>query len=281
MPNYANDIAKAKQKAINALNARIGEMDKAAYDIMLKTIEDTFDFKVGKIVGDANFVKKLNKLTVDVLDLLQTTPSFTGPVSQFVKRMPQISEAISVFQLAVNDIIVPAFETAKKIVIDETLDQMLNNGLNQHFVQPLRDLIYQNVTSGLSLKQARENIKDYIQGGNDKSGKLGRYIEQTAIQAVDSYSGAINKKLLETFDYDGLLISGTIIDNSSPQCIFSIRELGGKITRDNWDEVVAHATKKFPLIEGTTFDNLPINRLHWGCRHSFYPIIINKIKKAA
>jgi hypothetical protein len=171
---------------------------------------------------------------------------------------------------------VPAFEASKKIIIDETLNQMLDNGLNQHFVQPLRDLIYRNVTSGLNLKDAKVQIKEYIEGGKDTSGKLGSYIGQTAQQAVDSYSGVINMKILDNFDMNGLLITGSLIDNSSPQCRFAIEELGGEITRENWPQVVAHATKRFPLIEGTDFDNLPLNRLHWGCRHSFFPIILKQ-----
>lgn len=271
MPDYSN-IEKAKQKAIAALN--VSEMGIVAYEIMVETIEKTFDFSGGNIQQTKDFIKQLNKVTIDVLDLLQTDPGFNGSVSQFVKRLPKISEAISAFQKATNGIEVPAYETAKKIIIDETLDQMLNNGLNQNFVQPLRDLIYQNVTSGLSLKEAKLNIKQYIQGGKDESGKLGRYIEQTAQQATDSYSGAINKKLLETFAYDGLLITGTLIDNSSPQCRYAINELGGKITRTNWKDLVAHVGKNAPLIEGTTFDNLPGNLLHWGCRHDFYPVIL-------
>lgn len=275
MPDYSKDIERAKQRAIDALNGRIGSMSTAAYDIMLKAIEDTFDFKAGKIVGDKDFVKQLNKLTGDVLDLLQSEPKFTGPVSQFVKRMPTIAEAITGFQKEVNDIKVPAFETAKKIVIDETLDQMLNNGLNQKFVQPLRNLLFQNVTSGLSLTEARKQLKQFIIGGNDSSGKLDKYLEQTAQQAVDSYSGIINKKLLETFQYDALLQTGTLIDNSSPQCRFVYSELGGKLTREKWPEFEKIA-KKNGLIPGTTFDTLPLNLAHWNCRHGWYPIILKK-----
>lgn len=281
MPDYSKDIEKAKQEAINALNSHRDEMDKAAYDILLKQIEETFDIKAGAIVSDKNFVKLLNKLTVSYLDVLQTTPKFTGPVSQFVKRLTPISEAISDFQKSVNNIKVPAFESSKNIVIDETIDRMLNNGLNQKFVQPLRNLIYQNVTSGLSMKDARANIKDFIQGGKDESGKLHSYIEQTAIQAVSAYSGAINMKILENFDMDGLLITGSLIDNSSPQCRYAIEKLGGKITRENWPQVEEIGKKFNGWIEGTNFDNLPITTLHHGCRHNFFPIIINKLKKAA
>jgi hypothetical protein len=276
VPDNGKNIDKAKQKAIDELKKKLPAMETAAYNILISVIEENLTIEEGKIITGAAFVKQLNKLTVNLLDLLQTDPSFSGPVSQFVKRMPQISEAIGEFQAEVNGIKMPAMETVKKVIQDEVIDQMLNNGLNQAFVQPLRDLIFQNATSGLSLKEAKQQLKEYISGGKDVSGKLERYLDQTAEQAVDSYSGAINKKLHETFDYDGLLITGSLIDNSSPQCRFAIEELKGKITKENWAQVKDHATKKFPLIEGTTFENLPLNRLHWGCRHSFYPIMIKK-----
>lgn len=269
-------IIKAKERAVDDITKRIDEMEHSAYTILLRALEQDFDFKAGKFVIDRNFIRQLNKLTIDVLDLLQSEPKFTGPVSQFIKRMPAISEAISNFQSSVNDIKVPAFETAKNIIIDETIDKMLNNGLNQKFVQPLRDLIYQNATSGLSLIDARAQIKEFIAGGKDVTGKLGQYVEQTSIQAVDAYSGAINTKILETFEMDGLLITGSLIDNSSPQCRYAINELGGLITRENWPKVEEIGKKFNGWIEGTTFDNLPTNRLHWGCRHSFYPKIIKK-----
>jgi hypothetical protein len=276
VPDPGNDIKKAKQKAVDALKSRISEMNTSAYEILLKAIEGAFDIKGGKIQGGADFIKKLNRLTIQVLDLIQSEPKFTGPVSQFVKRMTPISEAITEFQKTTNNIKVPDFEVQKKIVIDEVVDKMLNNGLNQHFVQPLRDLLYQNVSGGLSLSDARIQIKEYISGGKDVSGKLGSYVEQTAVQAVDAYSGIINTKLLETFDYDGLLITGSLIDNSSPQCRYAIETLKGKITRENWPEVEKIGKKFKGWIDGTTFDNLPANKLHHGCRHNFYPVIIKK-----
>lgn len=277
MPDPGKNIADAKQKALDALNARIDEMGRAAYTILLQAIEYNFDIKAGDIVVGKEFIKQLNQLTIQVLDLIQSEPKFTGPVSSFVKRLQPISEAISDFQASTNGIKVPAFETVKNVVIDETIDKMLNNGLNQKFVVPLRDLIYQNSTSGgLSLADARIQIKEFIAGGKDVTGKLGQYVEQTAIQAVDAYSGAINTKILENFDMNGLLITGSLIDNSSPQCRYAVEVLKGKITRENWSQVEAIGKKQSGWIEGTTFDNLPINRLHHGCRHGFYPIILKQ-----
>lgn len=277
--DYAKKIDEAKQAAIDALNAQLPNMESTSYDIILQIIDDTFDIKGGQIISDVDFVNKLNQLSANMLDLIQKAPEFKGPVSKFVKRMnTDVSGAIDRFQKEVNDITTPDFKNNKKVVIDEIIEQMLGNGLNAEFVQPIRDLIYQNVSSGLSLKQIKQQLKEYIASGKDKSGKLGRYLDQTAQQAADSYSGTINKKLLETFKYNALLMTGTLIDTSSPQCQFVIDELGGKLKRSDWPAVLAHTTDKQPMIAGTTFDNLPVNRFHWGCRHSFYPIILEDEK---
>lgn len=277
MPNNpASDIDKAKQKAIDSLNDHVGEMSKEAYRIALAAIESIFTIDAGKIVVDRAFIKQLNKLTTTVLDLAQSSPKFTGPVSGLIRRLPAISDAITEFQAEVNGIKVPAYSAIKTVIEDEIIDKMLNNGLNSAFAQPLRDLLYQNATGGLSMNAAREQIKTL----SATTGKLGSYIEQTAQQAADSYTGAINTKLLEQFDYDGLLMTGTLIDNSSPQCRYVIDELGGRISRKDWPKVKAIAEKN-GLIDGTNFDNLPLQKLHWSCRHSFYPIILKDSKSKA
>lgn len=178
MSDYSRDIYRAKQKALDALNARIDQMDKVVYTTLLQTIEETFKVKDSKIQGGKDFDKQLNKLTIDVLDLIQADPKFTGPVSQLVKRDA-------------------------------------------------------------------------------------------------SNSGAINTKILEQFNMNGLLMTGSLIDISSPQCKYVINELGGKITRESWPQIKAIA-EKHGLIQGTTFDNLPTNKLHKKCRHDFYPIMFKK-----
>lgn len=272
MPNNpASDIDKAKKAAIDGLNDRVGSMTSEAYRIALAAIESIFTIDAGKIVVDRTFIKQLNKLTIAVLDLAQSSPKFTGPVSGLIRRLPAIADAITEFQADVNGVKVPAYAAIKKVIEDEIIDKMLNNGLNTNFAQPLRNLLYQNATGGLSMNAAREQIKTMTA----TTGKLGSYIEQTAQQATSAYSGMISTKLLERFDYDGLLMTGSLIDNSSPQCRYVIDELGGRITRKDWPKVKAIAVKN-GLIDGTTFDNLPQNLMHHGCRHSFYPIIIKK-----
>lgn len=250
-------------------------MENAVIGIFSRAIEDNFNIENGKIKQTKAFIKQLNNMTADVLQLMQEDPKFIGPVGQFVKRLDNISNAITDFQATTNGVKVPDFATAKQVAINEIIDQFLNNGINQNFIQPLRDLIYQSASAGLSLREAKRQIKDYVASGKDQSGKLLKYIESTAQQAVDSYSGLINKKLVEQFNYDALLMTGSLIDTSSPQCKFAVKQLNRRITRQNWPQVEAIA-KDHGLVEGTTFDNLPLNLNHWGCRHGFYPLMLSK-----
>lgn len=265
----AKKIDEEKDKASKPVQG----LEDAAAEQVNNALQDNFDFQAGKIVVGAEFTKQLNSFTNQVSSSLRVEPKFVGAVSSLVKRLPKIKEAIDQFQLS-QGVNVPAYNLMRSIIGDEYENQILRAGLNRNFIQPLRDLVYRDALSGLTLKQATSMIKDYIGSGKDQSGKLGQYVQQTAQQAVDAYSGMISMKLMDEFKYDGLLMTGSLIDTSSPQCQYVVNELGGIITREDWPTVKKIA-EKHGLIEGTNFNNLPVNQLHWGCRHSFYPFVKN------
>jgi hypothetical protein len=161
----------------------------------------------------------------------------------------------------------------QELVVGELINRYSDNGLNPGFVQPLRELLFNNITGGLNKSEAMAQLRDFIESGKDTTGKLHRYLEQTAQQGVDSYTGAINTRIMQTFKIETYIMSGSLIDTSSPQCRFGIKKLNGIIDRKDWPKLKAIAEKN-GLIEGTTFDNLPINKLHWGCRHEFTPVTL-------
>lgn len=142
-------------------------------------------------------------------------------------------------------------------ILMQTIEEAFD--ISNLMVEDYKDFIRQ-------LNKLTNDILDLIHTEIKFTGDLSQLIKKDP-----SNSGAINTKLLSTFKYDGLLITGSLIDVSSPQCRFVIEKLGGKITRENWPQVKAIA-EMHGLIENTTFDNLPKNKLHKECRHEFFPI---------
>ena len=49
---------------------------------------------------------------------------------------------------------------------------------------------------------------------------------------------------------------------------------------EDWPKLEELA-KEHGLIEGTTFETLPFNKLHWGCRHEFTPGILTDAQRRA
>ncbi len=261
---------------------RFGNLTAIEKDIVNSSFSwlvNNLDIKKGMFVVTEDLPALLNQFVDTITGTLLSNKSYEKNLSNYLSDLDIIGKNIKDFQISFNgvDYEKAGIKQVQKAVIDTTIDQYTENGLNTHFAQPLKDLIYRNVLTGLDVPQAKQYLNEYILSGKDQSGKLGQYLTQTAQQGVDSYTGAINTKLAQTFDYTGYIISGSIIKTSSTQCKYAIdHSKNGYLTNEDWQKVfaIARENKKAPLIEGTNLNNLDINKLHWGCRHLFTPVII-------
>ena len=98
------------------------------------------------------------------------------------------------------------------------------------------------------------------------------YIKQVAIQGADAYTSIIDQKITDKYidKVTGFIMTGSLIDSSSPQCKYCVKELDRLIKKEDWNKVKKIAQEN-GLIENTEFKDLPTNKLHWGCRHTFTP----------
>lgn len=279
--DYIKKLDELKQAAERAIIAKVPGIERQALALLSDFIDSNLDTQGGKIVPNANAVKALNSFSDLYTGALAELSDYKGSIGQYLKNFKDIATLMTEFQKDQGiDVKRARLGSVQEIVVNEIINRYSENGLNTNFVQPMRQLLFNNITGGLSKVEAMAQLKEYIAGGQDQSGKLHRYIEQTAQQGVDSYTGAINSRIMTTFTIDTMIMSGSLIKTSSPQCRYSINKLNGIIERKDWPAVKKLAEDN-GLIEGTTFENLPLNKLHWGCRHEFTPAVLNKKQKKA
>lgn len=272
---YIKKLNELKANGDRAIVAKLPAIEQQALDILREFIDENLDTKDGNIVVNDRAVKAINMFSDVYLKAVAELADYKGSVGQYLKNFKDITTLINDFQKAQGiDVKQARLGPAQEIVTNEIINRYSENGLNQNFVQPLRELLFNNITGGLNKREAMSQLKDYIASGKDESGKLGRYLEQTAQQGVDSYTGAVNTRIMQTFKISTYVMSGSLIETSSKQCRFVFKEWGGIIERKDWPKLEKLAEDD-GLIEGTTFDNLPINKLHWGCRHEFTPVVLN------
>lgn len=257
------------------------DMIDAGYDFLVANL----DVKGDVLDVPKNFASLMDGFITSILKIANSKP-YEKILNNYLGDLETIRKNIEAFQKDYNSIALnkPGIKNVQKVVIDEIINQYSENGLNTHFAAPLRDLIYNQVLGGMSQKEARLFLKDYIKGGKDESGKLSRYLTQTAQQGVDSYTGATNMKINKEFEMTGYIISGSIIETSSTQCRKAIEmSKAGYLTFKEWEGIleIARNNGKARLIDGTTIDNLPLNKLHWGCRHEFTIVYKEPEKPAA
>jgi hypothetical protein len=274
-PEYIALIEALKAKMEGRVIGIIPGIENFAYQALIDWIDESLSTRAGNLIASEETISILNDFDSSFLRVLNGMKAYKGAVSGLIKDLPKIGNAIEKYQTAANGISWAAAKVGpvQELVVNEILKAYTDNGLNKTFVQPLRDLLYQNIVAGASVKEVKTVLKDYVKSG-DAPSKLSRYLTQTSQQAVDSYSGAINKKLMDTFDYPYLQMSGSLIKTSAPQCVKGIREFDGLISVETWRDVIEPLAKNHGLIDGTTFKNLPFNRLHWNCRHEFSPTMV-------
>jgi hypothetical protein len=242
---------------------------------------NNLDIKKGAVGVNDDLTAKMNEFLNVVVDLVNKSKGYETKLTGFLGDLDTIQKNNERFHGSFNNfnINTAGVKNVQRTVVEEIINQYTGNGLNPNFAAPLRDGIFRNILAGANMKDIRQYLQTYIIGGEDQSGKLYRYLNQTAQQAVDSYTGMINQQLNKDFKFTGYIISGSLIETSSDQCIYAVEhshDPGGYLSFPEWNTVldIARNNKKAKLIDGTTLVNLPINKLHWGCRHDFTPVIV-------
>lgn len=280
--DYIRKLRQAKQLAVDRWG-NLSQLERAVVDGSFDWLVDNLEIKRGEIQINEDLSGTMDDFVRAVLQTINNVPVFQSKMKLFLQDLTTISNNNKSFHRTTNSFNIDkaGVNDVQKAVVDQILDQFRGNGLNAHFAQPLKENIFRNILAGANMREVKEVLNNYILSGADGSGKLTSYLDQTAMQAVDAYTGAINQQLLEEFKFTGMIISGSLIETSSKQCVLAVEnssKTGGYLTMDEWEEIldVARNNDKAKLIPGTTLKNLPLNKLHWGCRHDFTPVIINE-----
>ncbi len=274
---YIKELNRLKGLAVDRFG-NLTAIEKNVLDGSFEWLLENLKFEKGVAVVEPDLNAIMNDFVNKVIEIINTDKGYQTKLTSYLSDLKTIGKNVKEFHSDFNKIDPDkaGFTDAQKALTGIIIDQYTENGLNTHFAQPLKETISRNVVAGMNQKQARQYLEDYIISGKDKSGKLSSYLNQTAIQAVDSYSGGLNVKIMQTFEFTGFTMSGSIIATSSPQCREGIKESkNGYLTNAQMQKIIddALANPKSGIIEKTTLKNLPINKLHWGCRHEFTPTI--------
>lgn len=246
-------------------------LEKQMISELVKTINASAITTGGTITG---LTQSAGSIVTKSLKSFYSSAAYKKSIASILKNLDvAVDQKLSVYKDEGLEISKKALSNGQKIVIDEFIDNLSDNGLNSKFNQPLRQLIYDNIRNNVDLNGLRDSLIEKIESGKAPS-ELSKYVKNATRQAADAYTSIVDTEIFNKFKnrVTHFMIVGTLIETSSPQCRQFVEKYDRKIPIEELDKWISFA-KENGGSEELTADNLPTLKAHYGCRHQFIPYI--------
>jgi hypothetical protein len=166
------------------------------------------------------------------------------------------------------------YEEVKKLSIAATKKSLMESGINQFVIDPINELLNQNVTSGGFFSDLVEQMRIAILGDKERLGKLERYASQITRDSLNQYSANYQQAISSDLGFEWYYYSGQLVSDSRSYCIAR----NDKFFHEK--EVERSATLEWSgKIPGTNSSSIFIYRGGFSCQHSYLPVDISQVPK--
>lgn len=270
---------KILDDAEELLKSDITKTNKTVYEALVSFLK--FDTQGGKIVFDSKTIELINKAEKEIRKALNKS-GYNSRVSQYLRDFDKIKQATIAQQKSVNrvDVSTRLVNNIQKSAIQQTTNILLGNGLDFNFIQPVKDVLLNAASSGMSIAQAELQLRQVILGNRQQFGHLERYVNSMSREIIGNYDGMLQSRIAKEYELDGYSFEGSIIATSAGQCL-KWSEMGELPIKDmdkelDWARENQGSTygglRILALQQGTTKDTFPILKSHYGCRHTITAI---------
>lgn len=259
---------KILDDAEDILNGGIPDAERQIFNELQELLR-IFNTSGGRIVFDAQTINLINESEKRILKALNRS-GYNDRVKDYLKDFDLIKENVIAQQKAVNGINVALrpINNLQKSAIQQTTNILLGNGLNYNVIQPVKDILLNSASSGMTIAEAELQLRNIVLGDAQRLGKLNRYVTQISRDSISQYSGMLESRIAKEYELDCISFEGSLIKDSRPACVRLIKEFNGEIKVSELDEFLKWAYANSPgMIPGTTKDNFYIYRNGYNCRH--------------
>lgn len=251
---YVSAIGKIQMSLYNQLTAILSNLELDADGYIKQTASNRkilleADAKIQEVFGSPEY-------TTAVSNYVAVVPKVD---LQNVKYFTSVDEAFKPNKLFLKNLQSDTIATVEKYV--------LQDGLQSQVINPLSQILNQNVNSGGQFSGFLQQIRDYILGGQGREGRAMSYTRTYLRDTLFTYSRTYQQAVTADLGLGYYLYSGGLIDKSRPFC----KNLAGKYFSHKEIEALAAqswAGKK----QGTTESSIFLFAGGWNCGHQIIPV---------
>lgn len=267
-----DELARQIEEIILAADARfatsMGRVQNNLYESLLTIIKNLEVDQDGYILQNGANRKLLGDAEAKIYEIFNSTP-YQNAVTNYVFTIPGIDKLNQEYFMTM-----PRFKENKLFLKSlqsqtiKTIEQyILQDGLQSQVIDPLVQIMNQNVNTGGRFSGFLEQVQNYIKGSPKVEGRALRYSRNFLKDSLFQYSRSYQESVTRDLDLNWYLYSGGLIDTSRPFCI----ERAGKYFQRK--EIESWASESWAgKHQQTTESSIFIFCGGYSCSHSLIPV---------
>lgn len=210
-------IEKTINDAVNRINRRTPGIQKD----MLAAIEEeirNLDLQDGKIKPTVKNLSRIATLKNKISEII-LTDDYKAEVKDFAHAFNQVTNLQKEYWKILEKDFKPAplLEEIKKISIEDTVNKLVDSGINANVADPITDILRNNITTGGSYRQLTDQLRESLTS-TKTPGTLEKYVGQIAKDSINTYNAQYSQTVSSDLGFEWYKYSNSDIETTRPFC---------------------------------------------------------------
>lgn len=263
------------QKSIPAVQNGIA----SEIELLLRSLE----LKGDRIANTITNLKVIGQIQSKINNIV-LSPAYIKAVKEFTDAFNEIAARLNDYFRLVSPDFRPTdvLNEIKRQSIESVVRGLTEDGLRANISGKLTDILRQNITTGASYMDLRNQLADYIKTNSSGTGALQKYVTQLTTDALNQFNGQYMASVTQSLDLQWHMYVGSNLTSTRPFCDLLTKkkyifepELK-EILKGNIDGQHVHINDKTDLpdgmIPGTNANNFQVYRGGYNCGHQYVPV---------
>lgn len=262
------DLLKSLDLAVDGFLESIPNIQREVFSELIDLVKD-LDISNGRLKNSVANLKKIGQIKTQ-LERIVLGGGYQDETEKFLKQFDKITTTMNEYFTLMSGKfkMTSILKEIKAQAISSTINSLTEAGVSYHVIEPIQDILRQNITGGGTVKSFVTVIQEFVIGSDQHLGGLAKYAKQIATDALHQYAAQYMKQVSDDLGMNWYMYVGNNKDTTRQFCEdmtkkrYIHRSEFAAITKKDW------AGK----IDGTDQFNFPINRGGWNCRHQLRPV---------
>lgn len=293
-----NEILKTIDDSVNGFNESIPAVQRQLFD-EINELSSKLETRNGRILANAKNIRLIGQIKQRFDKLITKNKAYKERVKKFTESFAKVEQLQDqYFSETIEKYSRPQTLAAIRTEsIDATIESLTGSGMKQSLVEPIRDILRTNITSGAKFTDLTKGLRDFMLDNKTGEGHLVKHVKQITTDSLNQFARTNVALITDNLGMEWYSYNGAIIDTSRDFCKalhkkkYIHKSEFAEVLKGDFPEFKAINGKINPktdlpygMIDNTTTTTLITNAGGYNCNHQFIPVdelAVPESKKAA